>query len=189
MNSTCNRAAPSASSASINSWPIRVRMGCVPRPLFRLFSPSLFLSMLKYWTSWSWGLYRKLSAGLAGGRKGVTGAHSSAQLTTASMLPFPPVPSLPSPCHTSSSSPATWHALMASFNLGKCAAKMKKSRVLTINLPRAAAEQMQQIRRQLATCNLQPAEVLQALAGDVQSVFTACPKIAPTVAAAVGVGG
>lgn len=78
---------------------------------------------------------------------------------------------------------------MASFNLDKCAAKMKKSRVLTINLPRAAAEQMQQIRRQLATCNLQPAEVLQALAGDVQSVFTACPKIAPTVAAAVGVGG
>lgn len=78
---------------------------------------------------------------------------------------------------------------MASFNLGKCAAKMKKSRVLTINLPCAAAEQMQQIRRQLATCNMQPAEVLQALGGDVQSVFTACPKIAPTVAAAVGVGG
>lgn len=53
--------------------------------------------MPKYWTSWSWDLYRKLSAGLAGGRKGVTGAHSSAQLTIASMLPPVPLPPLGTP--------------------------------------------------------------------------------------------
>lgn len=52
---------------SINSWPIPVRMGCEPRPLL---TPASFLSMLKYWTSWSWSLYRKLSAGLAGGGGG-----------------------------------------------------------------------------------------------------------------------
>lgn len=158
MSCNCNRAAPATSSASINSWPIPVRMGCEPTPP-PLLTPASFLSMLKYWTSWSWGMYRKLSAGLAGGRKGVTGVQSSAQLTIASLLPFPQYPPPPHPLahlivsflHLASA----WHAPMASFNLGKCAAKMKKSRVLTINLPRAAAEQMQHIRRQLATCNVQ----------------------------------